>query len=419
MGETFAVEVPRFISFTMGMAVFFLGAFLTRRAPILQNYNIPEPVTGGLAVAALTGLVFAFFNTEITFVLDVRDTLLVIFFATIGLNARFADLLAGGRMLALLFAITVGFIVIQNGVGYLGAIVFGLPSAVGVLLGSASLIGGHGTAIAWAPAVQADSGFAAATEVGTAAATLGLIFAAMTGGPIAKYLIDRNKLHSTSQGGPIVGLPYEYEETGDHQAHHDHTREHHDHQVNYINVMRAFLATNIAVIIGYFANLLIEDAGFKLPLFVTCLLAGIVMSNTVPLLFPKLPWPARTRALAIISDYSLSVFLAMSLMSLQLWTLAGLGGPLITVLAAQVAAAVLLIVFLVFRLLGSDYTAAVLCAGFAGFSLGATPTAIANMSSVTKHYGPAPLTFIMLPLVSAFLVDLANAVVIRFFVALP
>jgi ESS family glutamate:Na+ symporter len=131
-----------------------------------------------------------------------------------------------------------------------------------------------------------------------------------------------------------------------------------------------------------------------------------------------LPWPARTRALAVISDYSLSIFLAMSLMSMQLWTLAGLGGPLIGVLVFQVTAATAFILLIIFRFMGSDYTAAVLSAGFAGFALGATPTAIANMSAVTKRYGPAPLAFIILPLVSAFFVDLANALIIRFFAAL-
>lgn len=142
------------------------------------------------------------------------------------------------------------------------------------------------------------------------------------------------------------------------------------------------------------------------------------MSNTIPYLFPKIKWPAGSKALAVISDYCLSVFLAMSLMSMQLWTLSELGGTLLTVLAMQVAMTVLFIFFVVFRLAGRDYQAAVLSSGFAGFALGATPTAIANMSSVSKCYGPAPLAFIVLPLVSAFFVDLANAFIIRFFVGL-
>ena len=399
------LEVPDFIAVTMGIIVFFLGAFLTRKVAFLRNYNIPEPVSGGLAVALATWAVYSWLHVEIKFELETRDLLLVIFFATIGLNARFSDLVAGGRMLGILLVMTAGFILLQNGVGLLGAILFDLPKPVGVLLGSASLIGGHGTAIAWGPTVAENTGFAAANEVGIASATLGLVCAALIGGPIAKSLIDRHKLEPTSENGQIVGLSFEAEDAG-------------SDQVDHINLMRTLLAAHIAVILGYMANLAIAEAGLKLPLFVPCLLVAIVMSNTIPYLFPRIAWPARSKALAVVSDYCLSIFLAMSLMSMQLWTLAGLGGPLIGVLTLQVLAAAGFILLIFFRVMGSDYTAAVLSAGFAGFTLGATPTAIANMSSVTKRYGPAPLAFIILPLVSAFFVDLANAVIIRFFVTL-
>ena len=263
------------------------------------------------------------------------------------------------------------------------------------------LIGGHGTAIAWGPTIKETAGFAAAEEIGIATATLGLVCAALIGGPIAKFLIDRDKLQPVESDGPIIGLPYE----GD-------TPEHDD--IDHINLMRAMLAAHVAVILGYIANQGISAMGLKLPLFVPVLLVGIVMSNTIPYIFPKLPWPARTRALAVISDFCLSVFLAMSLMSMQLWTLAGLGGPIIGISILQVLVATTFILLIVYRCMGADYTAAVLSAGLAGFSLGATPTAIANMSSVTKRYGPAPLALIILPLVSAFFVDLANAVIIKF-----
>lgn len=399
------LEIPDFVALTMGIIVFFLGAFLTRQVAFLRNYNIPEPVSGGLAMALATWAAYSWLGIEIKFDLATRDTLLVIFFATIGLNARFSDLIAGGRMLGLLLVMTAGFIMLQNSVGLLGTVLFDLPKPVGVLLGSASLIGGHGTAIAWGPTVAETSGFEAANEIGIAAATLGLVCAALIGGPIAKFLIDRGKLEATSEDGMIVGLPHE-------------TDDEHNGGVDHISLMRTLLAAHIAVILGYIANEAIAEAGLKLPLFVPCLLVAIVMSNTIPHLFPSLPWPARTKAMAVVSDYCLSIFLAMSLMSMQLWSLAGFGGPLLAVLALQVVAAAAFILFIFFRVMGSDYTAAVLSAGFAGFTLGATPTAIANMSSVTKRYGPAPLAFIILPLVSAFFVDLANAVIIKFFVTL-
>lgn len=399
------IPVPAFISVTLGFVVFFLGAFLTRSVRFLKDYNIPEPVSGGLAVAVMTWVYFAMTDQRIVFDLAVRDYLLVLFFSTIGLNARVADLFRGGRLLIVLLVLTILFMFLQNIVGFLGTVLFDLPTPVAVLLGSAALIGGHGTAIAWGPQIEAATGFAAANEIGIATATLGLVLAALIGGPISKRLIDRHGLEGPHDLPPMVGL--EFKEKGEAPD-----------VVNHISLMRAMLAAHVAMLLGSIAQELIEDVGLQLPLFVPCLLMGIVMSNTIPYALPRLSWPTGSRALAILSDISLSVFLAMSLMSMQLWTLTELGGPLIAVLVMQVLLAVGFIGFVVFRAIGRTYTAAVLSAGFAGFALGATPTAIANMSSVTKRYGAAPLAFIVLPLVSAFFVDLANAIVIRFFAGL-
>ena len=395
------IEVPGFLTITIGMIVFFTGAFLTRRVAFLRDYSIPEPVSGGLFAALAAWAIYAWFDVEITYELEARDILLVIFFATIGLNARLSDLLAGGKLLGLLLIMTVLFIFLQNIVGLLGAHLFGLPDATAVLLGSASLIGGHGTAIAWGPTIEQLTGFAASEEVGIATATLGLVCAALAGGPVAKYLIEKNSLSAGPEEAPVVGLPHSSDDNDD---------------IDHVSLMRTLLAANIAVIIGYIANEAIAELGLKLPLFVPCLIVAIIMSNTIPHIFPKITWPARTRALAVVSDYCLSIFLAMSLMSMQLWTLSGMGLMLFTVMTIQVIVAVVFILFVFFRIVGSDYNAAVLSAGFAGFTLGATPTALANMSSVTKRYGQAPLAFIVLPLVSAFFVDLANAFIIGFFV---
>lgn len=399
------IEVPAFIAVTMGFIVFFLGVFLTRRVAFLRNYNIPEPVSGGIAVAVCTWIFYLLTEKQIVFDLAVRDYLLVVFFATIGLNAKIADLFKGGKLLVTLLALTIMFMLMQNLVAVFGTMIFDLPTSVAVLLGSASLIGGHGTAIAWGPQIQEVSGFAAAAEIGIASATLGLICAALIGGPIAKHLIDRHQLHGDPEATPIVGL--EFTEEGEVEE-----------VVNHTSLMRGMLTVHIAILGGFFAHQAIGEMGLKLPLFVPCLLVGIIMSNTIPYVFKNLTWPAGTKGLAVISDYCLSVFLAMSLMSMKLWSLAELGAPLISILALQVVMTVCFILFIVYRLIGRNYQAAVLSAGFAGFALGATPTAIANMSSVTKRYGAAPLAFIVLPLVSAFFVDLANAFIIKFFVGL-
>ena len=402
MTETTANFVaPDFLALTIGIVVFFVGVLITQRISFLRTYNIPEPVTGGFVAALAFWAVYEVFGLEIGFDMATRDRLLVIFFATVGVNARLADLAAGGRVLASLCLITVVFVFLQDGVGTIGAMAFGLPLSAGVVIGSVSLVGGHGTAIAWGPTIAADHGFPAALEMGIAVATLGLIIASLLGGPIAKLLIERNGLApEVSPGGEV---PPEADSA----------------PIDKMGIMRAMLVVNVAVILGYLVHNWISSQGsIKLPLFVPCLIMGIVLSNTVPILFPRLNWPARTASLELISSYALSIFLAMSLMSMQLWTLAGVAGPLLIIVAVQAVVAVAYILLVVFPTLGRDYQAAVLSGGFTGLSLGSTPTAIASMSAITRYYGPAPNAFIILPLVSAFFVDLVNMAAITLFLRL-
>ena len=390
------ITVDSFLAYTIGIVVFFVGMRLNRRFTVLRAYNIPEPVTGGLVAAMITLILYAGFSVELAFDLETRDLLLVYFFTAIGLNARFSDLLAGGRPLLTLLVLTLTFIVVQDVVGVSAAAMVGLPEEVGLLAGSAALIGGHGTAIAWAPDFAAQ-GVSGALEIGIAAATLGLVVASLIGGPIAKFLIERHQLSGGDEAS-VVGIAYEDEES---------------QTIHATGIMAVILTIHVAIVLGWFLNQALTQTGFKLPLFVTCLLSAILMSNTLPHLFPRMHWVARTRSLALVSDFSLGLFLAMSLMSMQLWSIAGLAGQLLALLLLQTLAAVLFIFLILFQLMGRDYQAAVLSAGFGGFALGATPIAIANMTAVTKKHGPAPLAFIILPLVAAFFVDITNSFVLQ------
>lgn len=399
------IMIDSFAAFTLGIVVYFVGARLTKRFSILSAYSIPEPVSGGLAAAFCALLVVVATGRTIEYDLSVRDFLLVYFFTTVGLNARVSDLTRGGPVLAIMLGLTLVFMIVQNGVGALGALLFGLPSQAGVLLGTASLIGGHGTAIAWGPTIASQYGVTGAAELGIASATVGLILASVLGGPIAKYLISKNSLTATDETDAV--------ETHEAAAT-DETRA----PINHVEIMRCILWIHVAIVIGYSAHESLLTAGLKLPLFVPCLISGIVLSNLVPMIFRKSKSPAGTQSLDLINEFSLSVFLSMSLMSMELWTLAGSAGVLAVTMVLQAVAAAVFIVFIVFRVMGRNYFAAVLSAGFAGFALGATPTAIANMKAVTQRYGPSPLAFIVLPLISAFFVDLANAFIIQWFLSL-
>jgi ESS family glutamate:Na+ symporter len=341
---------------------------------------------------------------SVEFGLEARDILLVYFFTTIGINASVKDLLAGGKPLVILLAITIGYMVIQNLTGISVAALFDLPSATGMLGGTVSLIGGHGTAIAWAPRIAEDFGVSNAMEIGIACATFGLILASLMGGPIAKFLITRHKLTPEKHETQDVGLSDEQKKEG----------------IGHLDFLDAILAIHVSAILGFLLNEAIEEAGLKLPLFVTCLFAGILLTNLIPKNFVRITgthWPSRKPAMALIADISLGTFLAMSLMSMQLWTLIDLAGPIFTILAAQFAVAILVNVFIVFPAMGKNYDAAVVSAGFGGISLGATPTAMANMSAVTQRYGASHLAFIIVPLVCAFFIDLVNALLIPFFLA--
>ncbi len=406
------IRIGAFAAFTLGILVYFLGARMTRMRPVLQKYSIPEPVSGGLVAAFLALGIVYFTGREISYDLRVRDILLVYFFTTVGLNARISDLVKGGPILAILLGLTIGYMLIQNLVGAAGAVLFGLEPQAGVLLGTASLIGGHGTAIAWGPTIQSEYGIAGAAELGIASATIGLILASILGGPIAKFLIDRNKLVADAPTEGHVPTAAESHKIDDHRSVEDEGEE---EEITHTLIMRSILWIHIAIALGYSGFQALEAAGIKLPLFVPCLLSAILLANLMPALFPRKKFRARSKATDLISEFSLSVFLSMSLMSMELWTLASSAGVLTVTMLMQAVIATLFIVLIVFRAMGSNYFASVICAGFAGFTLGATPTAIANMTAVTQRYGPSPVAFIVLPLISAFFVDIANAVIIKWF----
>jgi ESS family glutamate:Na+ symporter len=376
--------------------VLFLGRYLNEKIKAFRDYNIPEPVTGGLLASLMVGLLYWLMGLEISFDMANRDMLLIVFFTTIGLSSRIDVLRQGGRSLVILLVLAVGYLFIQNLAGMGIASFVGKPPALGLLTGSVSLSGGHGTAIAWAHTFTREYGVAYAMEIGLACATFGLIFGGIIGGPIAHFLIWKNKLTPESEGDLTVGFRY---------------REH--EIINVDSILRSLLVIAIAIGLGIQLNDLFEARGLMLPDFVACLFAGIILTNTVPRLLPKIEWPTGSHSLALISDVSLGLFLSMSLMSLQLWMLAGLAGPMLLLLAVQVVLIFLYTVFVVFRVLGANYEAAVICSGYSGLALGATPTAIANMTAVTKSLGPAPRAFVVVPLVGAFFIDLANAMIIN------
>ncbi|MDH5925543.1 sodium/glutamate symporter [Vibrio lentus] len=400
--ENNILHLGSFFAVTMGIVVLFIGRRLNQVIGFLKEFSIPEPVSGGILASLLFAVLYATTSIEVQFDLFARDVLLVYFFTTIGINSSLKDLFKGGKPLVILLAITIFFMIMQNIVGISVASMFGLEPVFGLLSGSISLIGGHGTAIAWAPKVAEEFGLESAMEIGIASATFGLILASLMGGPIAKFLIKRHNLKpADGQSGSI-----------------DSNAKKQQQALTSFQFLDAVLAIHICVIVGALLNELIGQTGLQLPLFVSCLFAGIVITNVMPDSYPRISgakWPTRSPAIDLIAEISLGTFLAMSLMSMQLWTLIDLAGPIFAILAMQLLLAVIINIFIVFPSMGKTYDAAVVCAGFGGISLGSTPTAMANMSAVSQKYGHSAQAFIIVPLVCAFFIDLANALIIPYF----
>ena len=396
------VLVRTFLAVTTGILVLFTGKALNQRVGLLREYNIPEPVTGGLLFATAFLLIYLVAGYRVNFELQTRDVLLVYFFTTIGLNARFSDLKAGGRPFVVLLACVGGFLILQNCAGIAAAMLVGRPPAIGLLAGSVSMLGGHGTAIAWAPTFAAQHDISNALEIGVLCATAGLVCASVVGGPIAHLLVQRGRLKGPAADVSEVGVRY-----GDPLT-----------SIDYFSFLRAVLAIHLSALVGILIYQELTSVGINVPLFLPCLFAGILLTNLLPRIAPRLLWPSRTPALALIAEISLGVFLAMSLMSMQLWALADLAGPLLVLIGVQVLLIVSFTVLVVFRVLGRNYDAAVIAAGFIGFGLGATPTAMANMTAITQRHGVSHVAFLVVPLVGAFFLDMLNAVVIRVFLSM-
>ncbi len=377
----------------VAIIAYFIGRLLTSKINFLDKYRIPEAVTGGIIVAVGVTLVRKFTSIEIDF--TAGDLAMLTFFTTIGLNARLSDLRLGGKSLLLTLIVCVAAVVIANIIGISYAKLFGAPPAAGIMAGSVALVGGHGTAAAWAPLFEKAA--PAAATIGLASATFGLVAGGVCGSPLGRYLITKFDLTPADANKTDFTLSIDEEQ---------HTG------INVPQFFATILVISIAIGFGGQLNVLIANLGIKLPLFVTSLFSGIIIGNLGPAILPRVNWPMHTPAIRLIAELALAIFLVRALMSLELWTLASVAGPLIIVLVTQVVVVLLLAYFLLFRLLGKNYDAAIICSGFVGLSLGATPTAVANMDSLTNKFGPSQTAFLVIPLVGAFFIDLVNAFVI-------
>ncbi|HAB92724.1 MAG TPA: sodium/glutamate symporter, partial [Pseudomonas sp.] len=357
-------------------------------------------------IAALLVLALHQFNGfSIKIEKGLQDGFMLMFFASIGLSADFSRLKAGGLPLVLFTTIVAGFIVVQNVVGISLASLLGLEPLTGLITGSITLVGGHGTAAGWGQIFETDFGIEGAVALGMACATFGLVCGGLIGGPVARRLMKK------------VQLPSEGTNTGPRVAFEQ------PQQMRFITADSAIETLALFAVClasaSYLSSFMAEhfsESNFVIPTFVWALGSGVVVRNVLCSLFKVNVFD---RCVDVFGNVSLSLFLAMALLSLELWVIKDLAIPLVIILGVQAVLLVLFAIFVVFRVMGKDYDAAVLAGGFCGFGMGATPTAVANMQAVTDRYGPSHKAFLIVPMVGAFFVDILNATILSAITSLP
>ncbi|NPA36890.1 MAG: sodium/glutamate symporter [Chlorobi bacterium] len=382
-----------------GILVLFLGKYLNRKIQFLQQFNIPEAVTGGIIASLFFGIL-VFFNIDITFSPEAkhyRDVLLVIFFTAIGLSTDFKNIIKGGKILLLLSILAIAYIFIQNYIGVFIARLFGYTPAAGILVGSVALQGGHGNVVSWEPVLKGDYGVSNAMEIGMIMATFGLVLGGILGGPFSRFMINKYKL-KPDEDSDIVTIG---------------TKIGKNLTIDYNSSLMVLLMLSLSIGLGIQLNNLVSSLGFTLPLFVTCMFGGVLLVNIVPYIIPKLKCPTNSPTLSVVSDLSLGLFLAMAMMALKFWELGSESLFIAVSVVVQVVSILLFTYFIMFRILGKNYASAVISAGYIGSALGATPTAMANMAAVTQKYGPSPVAFAVIPIVGAFIIQISNAIVIK------
>ena len=376
-----------------------VGRKLVGAIRTLRTYSIPEPVVGGLIVALALYAAKSTFEFEVRFDNTLNTPLMLGFFASIGLNADLVSLKRGGRPLLLLLAVVVGFIVAQNAFGLILANLLGFPPLMGLLAGSITLSGGHGTGAAWGTVFSEKYGLAGATELAIACATFGLVLGGLIGGPVARYLARKTEKLAKENTSDHLGT-FEYPGS---------TR-----LITAPAMIETLAMFAICLLVGSEISSALLGGSLELPVFVCVLFVGVVLRNALAAIGG---YEVFERCVSVLGNVSLALFLAIALMSLRLWELASLALPMLVFLGAQALLMAGWAIFITFRVMGANHDAMVIAAGHCGFGLGATPTAIANMQAVTERFGHSPLAFLIVPMVGAFFIDIANAIIIKSFLA--
>lgn len=370
---------------TIFLAVLFLtiGTFIIKKVGIFQRFCIPAPVVGGLLFALIVTISKSA-GFEITLDTSLQSLFMITFFTTVGLGASFKLVKLGGKLL-IIYWLACGFLALmQNVIGVGLASLLGIEPLIGMMAGAVSMEGGHGAAAAFGQTLE-ELGFEGAMTVGAAAATLGLVAGGLVGGPVAKHLISKYDLKPSKEEMEVSSLDTDHEQVTT--------------QTFFTQVLILTFCMTVGSYIGkWFSGL----TDFVLPGYVGAMFVAVIVRNILDKIKPG---AINMKTVSIIGDITLGIFLSMALMSIKLWEITDLALPLLIIVLVQVLFIVLLAMFVLFRLLGKNYDAAVMISGFLGHGLGATPNAMANMHAIVGRFGPSQKAFLVVPIVGAFLID--------------
>ncbi len=401
------ISVGALESFMVAISVLFLGHFVNARIPILKKFNIPEPIVGGLIVACIITTLH-FNGVDLEFDLPLQNTFMLMFFSTVGLAANYTQLMKGGAKVFIFLAVASFYIIIQNGVGVSLAAALGLDPLMGLIAGSITLSGGHGTGAAWSQTFQDVYGLNHVLEIAMASATFGLIIGGIIGSPMAERLVDKHGIESeygrstkTHEKFPELVTYNEYEQD----------------KVTAKKVVEKLFFLLICVtgakyVQGWVTTL--EIKWLMIPDFVYALFIGVIVTNFLEVTKIR---KLHVETVDMLGTVSLSLFLAMALMSLKLWNIFDLAIPFLVILGVQSVVLAVFTYYVTFKVMGSNYDAAVMAGGHCGFGLGATPTAVMNMGSIVNRYGPSPQAFMVVPIVGAFFIDIVNLLILQGYIS--
>jgi ESS family glutamate:Na+ symporter len=392
------VDLDPLSSVLAAVVVLLVGTLVNRRVGLLSKYNIPDPITGGLIFASAASAALAATGFKVGIDQTVKPLLLLMFFAGVGMCADLRMLKRGGKALVIFLAVLFPYILVQNGVGVAVAKALDLHPIFGLVGGSITLVGGHGTGAAYAERFAEVNNLQAVMELSMTVATIGLITGGIIAGPVAEHLITKHKLRS--QAAATAAAVEERASAS---------------PITTVGTIGALAGIFAAVVGGQWLAARFPGGAITIPGFLWCMMLGVAIRNLVP--FARIR--VDDRASDLISSVCLSLFLVMTMMALDLVEVALSAGPFLVMIAAQVVFIVVYAALVCFRAMGRDYEAAVTSAAFIGFNMGSTATAMANMQAITAKYGPAPQSLLIVPLAGAFFIDLMNAFVLTLVLALP